>query len=113
MTDDRPAYGTPPEPKYGRRTPHLSGVPGERELTPEQEASLRERSGLEPRRDPFGIVLASILLAFSFGLAALAVQGGWWSLMWVLYGPFALFGGVGMVVSVRKVPRDEKGTPIS
>jgi hypothetical protein len=119
--DDLPEYGTPPEPKYGRRAdPPVEPAAGDWDHvppTPEQIRRLRKavretEPSPEPRRDPFGITLAIVLLIFGGVLSALASQGGWWSLMWVLAAPFLFFGVAGFAIDVRKVPRDEKGRPL-
>lgn len=98
------------QPKYGRRADDFES----RTVTPEQIARLRKAVretalSSEPRRDPFGIVLASVLLVFGFGTAWLTFQGGWWMLLWIIAGPFILFGAVGLAHDVPKVPRDEHG----
>lgn len=99
--DDTPEYGTPPEPKYGRRA--------EPDWTPEQIAALRNAL-VEPTREPFGIVLASTFLAIGAALSLVVyVHGGWW---WLLAGPIAfffLFGAVGLAHDIPKVPRDGNG----
>lgn len=91
-------------PKYGRY--------GQPEWTPEQIAALKTALMPEPSRDPFGIVLSIIFLTIAALLTWGALNGGWWNLLWVLAGPFALFGVVGLLEDARKHPRDDQGRRI-
>lgn len=96
---------TPEKPKYG------AYGPAQPEWTPEQVDALR-KALRPPRRDSFGIVLSIIFLAIAGLLAWGALNGGWWTLLWVLAGPFALFGVVGLIEDATKHPRDDEGRRI-
>lgn len=71
------------------------------------------RPGPEPRRDPFGVTVASVLVLSALGLFVLPVlNGGWW---WLLALPALLLlavGAAGLAQDVPKRVRDERGTPV-
>ncbi|MGP5483349.1 hypothetical protein ACTXMZ_10245 [Brachybacterium alimentarium] len=63
-----------------------------------------------PRRDPFGIVLASAFLVVSAALTATALcVGGWALLLLVPAAPALLFGLGGLALDAVKRPRDHAG----
>jgi hypothetical protein len=119
-----PDYGTPParpKPKYGAYA--SDGYVSDETLRAErqqQEAVQRLADALvrdfrgrsEPTRSWFGVTLALALLGIASALGIFASQGGWLSLLWVPFAPFAFFGVVGFIIDIRKVPRDENGSPL-
>lgn len=65
------------------------------------------------RRDPFGIVLASIFLALGVSAAVtIGLAGGWWWFASPIAGFFLLFGGAGLASDIPRKERDARGRAV-
>lgn len=63
-----------------------------------------------PRRDTFGIILASAFLITAAALITLAITlGGWGLLLLIPAAPTLLFGITGLALDAVKRPRDPFG----
>lgn len=62
------------------------------------------------RRDPLGIVLASIFLVLGVSAAVVIwLAGGWWWFASPIAGFFLVFGAAGLAIDSPRKERDERG----
>jgi fatty acid desaturase len=75
--------------------------------------ALRITGSDSKRRDPLGIVLASIFLALGLATAWLIwMAGGWWWFASPIAGFFLVFGAAGLSIDIPRKERDARGRPV-
>lgn len=66
-----------------------------------------------PRRDPLGIIVASLMLAAAVAmLVALILNGGWYFLLLIPIAVLLPIGAVGLAQDLPRRVRDDRGVPI-